>query len=51
MKHILLSFKVYNILLLVIGPLGEGNGNPLQCCYLENPRDGEAWWAAVYGVA
>ena len=30
---------------------GEGNGNPLQCCCLENPRDGEAWWAAVYGVA
>ena len=30
---------------------GEGNGNPLQCSGLENPRDGEAWWAAVYGVA
>ena len=30
---------------------GEGNGNPLQCSYLENPRDGGAWWAAVYGVA
>ena len=30
---------------------GEGNGNPLQCSCLENPRDGEAWWAAVYGVA
>ena len=29
----------------------EGNGNPLQCSYLENPRDGEAWWAAVYGVS
>ena len=29
----------------------EGNGNPLQCSYLENPRDGGAWWAAVYGVA
>ena len=29
---------------------GEGNGNPLQCSCLENPRDGEAWWAAVYGV-
>ena len=29
----------------------EGNGNPLQCCCLENPRDGGAWWAAVYGVA
>ena len=31
--------------------LGEGNGNPLQCSCLENPRDGRAWWAAVYGVA
>ena len=30
---------------------GEGNGNPLQCSCLENPRDGEAWWAVVYGVA
>ena len=29
----------------------EGNGNPLQCPCLENPRDGEAWWAAIYGVA
>ena len=31
--------------------IGEGNGNPLQCFCLENPRDKEAWWAAVYGVA
>ena len=30
---------------------GEGNGNPLQYSCLENPRDGGAWWAAVYGVA
>ena len=30
---------------------GEGNGNPLQCSCLENPRDGRAWWAAVHGVA
>ena len=29
----------------------EGNGNPLQCSCLENPRDGRTWWAAVYGVA
>ena len=29
---------------------GEGNGNPLQCSWLENPRDREGWWAAVYGV-
>ena len=31
--------------------IGEGNGNPLQCSCLENPRDGGAWWAAVQGVA
>ena len=31
--------------------IGEGNGNPLQCSCLENPRDGGAWWASVYGVA
>ena len=31
--------------------IGEGNGNPLQCSCLKNPRDGGAWWAAVYGVA
>ena len=31
--------------------LGEGNGNPLQCSCLENPRDEGAWWAAIYGVA
>ena len=30
--------------------VGEGNGNPLQYSCLENPRDGGAWWAAVYGV-
>ena len=30
--------------------IGEGNGNPLQCSCLENPRDGGPWWAAVYGV-
>ena len=29
----------------------QGNGNPLQCSCLENPRDRGAWWAAVYGVA
>ena len=29
---------------------GDGNGNPLQCSCLENPRDRETWWAAVYGV-
>ena len=30
--------------------IGEGNGNPLQCPCLESPRDGGAWWAAVYGI-
>ena len=30
---------------------GEGNGAPLQYTSLENPMDGGAWWAAVYGVA
>ena len=30
---------------------GEGNDNPLQCSCLEDPRDGAAWWAAIYGVA
>ena len=30
---------------------GEGNGNPLQCSCLEIPRNGGAWWAAIYGVA
>ena len=31
--------------------IGEGNGNPLQCSCLENPRDGEAWWAVIHWVA
>ena len=31
--------------------IGEGNGNPLQSSCLEDPRDGGAWWAAIYGVA
>ena len=31
--------------------IGERNGNPLQCSCLENPRDGGAWWTAIYGVA
>ena len=31
--------------------IGEGNGNPLQCSCLEDPRDGGAWWAAAYEVA
>ena len=35
---------------LSLSCIGEGNGNPLQCSYLENPRDGGAWWASIYGV-
>ena len=35
----------------LIGPQGEGNGNPLQYSCLENPVDRGAWWAAVHGVA
>ena len=35
---------------LSLSCLGEGNGNPLQCSCLENPRDGGAWWAPVFGV-
>ena len=35
---------------LSLSCIGEGNGNPLQCSCLENPRDGGALWAAVYGV-
>ena len=31
--------------------IGEGNGNPLQGSFLENPKDRGAWWASVYGVA
>ena len=36
---------------LSLSCIGEGNGTPLQCSCLENPRDGGAWWAAVSGVA
>ena len=36
---------------LSLSCIGEGNGNPLQCSCLENPRDGGAWWVAVSGVA
>ena len=35
----------------IYGVFGEGNGNPLQCSCLENPRDSGTWWAAIYGVA
>ena len=43
-----LDFKFFLIATVF---LREGNGNPLQCSCLENPRDGAAWWAAIYGVA
>ena len=36
---------------LLVKGIGEGNGNPLQYSSLENPRDGGAWWAPIYGVA
>ena len=35
---------------LLLSCIGKGNGNPPQCSCLENPRDEEAWWAAIYGV-
>ena len=35
---------------LSLSCIGEGNGNPLQCSCLENPRDRGAWWAAIYGA-
>ena len=41
------SFRIH----FSLSCIGEGHGNPLQCSCLENPRDGGAWWAAVYGVA
>ena len=44
-------FTHQGIYILKILTDGEGNGNPLQCSCLENPRDGGDWWAAVYGVA
>ena len=54
------SFAVQELLSLIRSHLftfvfnfrySEVNGNPLQCSCLENPRDGGAWWAAIYGVA
>ena len=42
--------KSRGITLLTKVHLGEGNGNPLQSSCLENPGDGGAWWAAVYGI-
>ena len=46
-----LSYTAFIMLSSLYADFGEGDGNPLQCSCLENPRDGGAWWAAVYGVA
>ena len=48
--HISFDFSLKNLFDLEMF-IGEGNGNPLQCSCLENPRGGGAWWASVYGVA
>ena len=45
------SLRVRHNWVTSLSRIGEGNGNPLQCSCRENPRDGGAWWAAVYGVA
>ena len=41
----------YYLVVNLYNSIREGNGNPLQYSCLENPRDGGAWWAAVYAVA
>ena len=46
-RYHLSKFHIY----VLVYCMGEGNGTPLQYSCLENPRDGGAWWAAVYGVA
>ena len=45
------SLRVRHYWATSLSRIGEGNGNPLQCSCLENPRDGGTWWAAIYGVA
>ena len=45
------SWRVGHIWTTSLSHIGEGNGTPLQCSFLENPRDSEAWWAAIYGVS
>ena len=47
----LAMYKISSYLTLLPYYLGEGNGTPLQYSCLENPTGGEAWWAAVHGVA
>ena len=53
LSHLGSHIYIYNIYITYIYYIyiGEGNGNPLQCSCMENPRDGGAWWAAVYGAA
>ena len=48
---LIVLFSCVSLTVRSMGSQGEGNGNPLQCSCLENPRDGGAWWAAIYGVA
>ena len=47
------GFRIHftHIQIISIDIIGEGNGTPLQYSCLENPMDGESWWAAVHGVA
>ena len=45
-----MKWLMYDLMGFVYG-MGEGNGNPLQCSCLENPKDEGAWWASIYGVA
>ena len=50
-SYVCLIYDAWGFWLYLAGGAGEGNGSPPQCSCLENPRDGGAWWAAVYGVA
>ena len=43
--------KTFEFYIILMSPTREGNGTPLQYSCLENPMDGEAWWAAAHGVA
>ena len=45
------SIELLRVVYFSLSCIGGGNGNPLQCSCLENPREGGAWWAAVSGVA
>ena len=50
-QEVIIYWSLFGRFRRFIAVSSEGNGNPLQCACLENPRDGRAWWAAVYGVA